>query len=256
MGNDGLMSGNWSIWGAAANTHRSAWNGRNFEYYSEDAILSNVMCAAVIEGSLKYGIIIGPKHFAFNDQETQRSGIAPYMTEQKARENELRAFQGAYEDKGALGIMTSFSRIGATPVNGHIGLLKNILRGEWGFKGLMSTDMMNSAGYFRPEMIIASGVTQIADFSTNETMQQVTSTWNYMTSELVQKNPGFVALAREAMKYQLYAFANSEVASVSFEKVTPWWETAMNAAQYGFLGLGILSCLLYLVSSMKKKEEK
>ena len=256
MGNDGLMSGNWSIWGAAANTHRSAWNGRNFEYYSEDAMLSNVMCAAVIEGSLKYGIIIGPKHFAFNDQETQRSGIAPYMTEQKARENELRAFQGAYEDKGALGIMTSFSRIGATPVNGHIGLLKNILRGEWGFKGLMSTDMMNSAGYFRPEMIIASGVTQIADFSTNETMQQVTSTWNYMTSELVQKNPGFVALAREAMKYQLYAFANSEVASVSFEKVTPWWETAMNAAQYGFLGLGILSCLLYLVSSMKKKEEK
>ena len=215
MGNDGLMSGNWSIWGAAANTHRSAWNGRNFEYYSEDAMLSNVMCAAVIEGSLKYGIIIGPKHFAFNDQETQRSGVAPYMTEQKARENELRAFQGAYEDKGALGIMTSFSRIGATPVNGHIGLLKNILRGEWGFKGLMSTDMMNSAGYFRPEMIIASGVTQIADFSTNETMQQV-----------------------------------------SFEKVTPWWETAMNAAQYGFLGLGILSCLLYLVSSLKKKEEK
>ena len=92
---------------------------------------------------------------------------------------------GAFEDKGALGIMTSFSRIGATPVNGHIGLLKNILRGEWGFKGLMSTDMMNSAGYFRPEMIIASGVTQIADFSTNETMQQVTSTWSYMTSELV-----------------------------------------------------------------------
>ena len=256
MGNDGLMSGNWSIWGAAANTHRSAWNGRNFEYYSEDAMLSNVMCAAVIEGSLKYGVIIGPKHFAFNDQETQRSGVAPYMTEQKARENELRAFQGAYEDKGALGIMTSFSRIGATPVNGHIGLLKNILRGEWGFKGLMSTDMMNSAGYFRPEMIIASGVTQIADFSTNETMQQVQSTWNYMTSELVQQNPGFVSLAREAMKYQLYAFANSEVASVSFEKVTPWWETAMKTAEYGFLGLGVLTCALYLVSSMKKKEEK
>ena len=256
MGNDGLMSGNWSIWGAAANTHRSAWNGRNFEYYSEDAMLSNVMCAAVIEGSLKYGIIIGPKHFAFNDQETQRSGVAPYMTEQKARENELRAFQGAYEDKGALGIMTSFSRIGATPVNGHIGLLKNILRGEWGFKGLMSTDMMNSAGYFRPEMIIASGVTQIADFSTNETMQQVQATWNYMTPELVQANPGFVELARQAMKYQLYAFANSEVASVSFEKVTPWWETAMNAAEYGFLGLGALSCVLYLICSMKKKEEK
>ena len=256
MGNDGLMSGNWSIWGAAANTHRSAWNGRNFEYYSEDAMLSNVMCAAVVEGSLKYGIVIGPKHFAFNDQETQRSGVAPYMTEQKARENELRAFQGAFEDKGALGIMTSFSRIGATPVNGHIGLLKNILRGEWGFKGLMSTDMMNSAGYFRPEMIIASGVTQIADFSTNETMQQVTSTWSYMTSELVQQNPGFVELAREAMKYQLYAFANSEAASVSFEKVTPWWETAMNAAKYGFLCLGVLCCALYLVSSMKKKEEQ
>ena len=120
----------------------------------------------------------------------------------------------------------------------------------------MNSFLKSEFAIYVPKMIIASGVTQIADFSTNETMQQVQATWNYMTSDLVKQNPGFVALAREAMKYQLYAFANSEVASVSFEKVTPWWETAMNCAKFGCLGLGVLFCCLYLISAMKKKEEK
>src|SRR5699024_1872579 len=102
------------IWGVASNIHRTPYNGRNHEYYSEDPMLSNYMSVATVEGALNYGVIIGPKHFAFNDQETQRSGVAPYMTEQKAREGDLRAFQGAFEDAGALGGMVTFSRIGAT----------------------------------------------------------------------------------------------------------------------------------------------
>jgi beta-glucosidase len=255
LGNDGLMSGNWTIWGVAANLHRSPYNGRNFEYYSEDPMLSNYMAAETVKGGLLYGVIIGPKHFAFNDQETQRSGVAPYMTEQKAREGELRAFQGAFEDAGALGGMTSFTRIGATPVNGSWGLLKGILRGEWGFKGLFSTDMAANLGYFRPEMCIYAGVTMIADFSTDETMAQAAESWPYMTAESVAKDEQLIEYARENMKYQLYAFANSAAQNVKTVRVTVWWETALSASIIGSFAISAVFLALYAFFAFKRKEE-
>lgn len=254
VGNDGLWSDNLLIWGVAANIHRSPYNGRNFEYYSEDAMLSNYMAAATVTGALNYGVIMGPKHFAFNDQETQRSGVAPYMTEQKAREGELRAFQGAFEDAGAIGAMTSFSRIGATPVNGSWALLKNILRGEWGFKGLLSTDMVNNTGYFRPEMCIYAGVTMMADFSTGETMDQVIESWPYMTMNLISQDEQLVTYARENMKYQLYAFAHSAAQNVATEKITPWWETALNGTIYVSIALSAVSLALYALYFAKGKK--
>ena len=256
MGNDGLWSGNVLIWGVAANIHRCPYNGRNFEYYSEDPMLSNYMAASTVAGALNYGIIIGPKHFAFNDQETQRSGVAPYMTEQKAREGDLRAFQGAFEDAGALGAMTSFSRIGATPVNGSWGLLKNILREEWGFKGVLSTDMVNNAGYFRPEMCIYAGVTMMADFSTDETMEQVTENWSYMTMNLISKDEQLVTYARENMKYQLYAFAHSAAQNVATVSITPWWGTAFNITTYASMALAAIFLGLYAVCMVKGKKEE
>lgn len=258
MGNDGLWSGNWLIWGAAANIHRTPFCGRNFEYYSEDPMLSNYMSSETVKGALDYGVIIGPKHFAFNDQETQRSGVAPYMTEQKAREGDLRAFQGVFEDAGALGAMASFSRIGATPVNGSWNLLKNILRGEWGFKGLLSTDMVNNVGYFRPEMCIYAGVSMMADFSTGETMQQVTESWPYLTMNLIGQDEQLISYARENMKYQLYAFAHSAAQNVETVNVTPWWETALYTTIYGSAILAALCAVAYIycVTKGKNKEEE
>ena len=79
-------------------------------------------------------MIIAPKHFAFNDTEINRSGIATFMTEQTARENGLRAVQSVVEDAGTLGMMTTYNRIGITAGNAHYGLLMNILRGEWGIQ--------------------------------------------------------------------------------------------------------------------------
>lgn len=259
VGNDGLWSGNWLIWGAAANIHRTPYSGRNFEYYSEDAMLSNYMAAEVVSGAIEYGVIMAPKHFAFNDQETQRSGVAPYMTEQKAREGDLRAFQGTVEEAGALGMMTSFSRIGATAVNGSDELLNNILRDEWGFKGILSTDMVNNTGYFRPEAAIMSGVTMLADFSTGETMTEVEESWPYFTMDLAGNDEVLVDAARDAMKYQMYAFAHSAAQNVKTEVVTPWWETAINVGKYLGLIVGLLSLGLYVNtvarSNRGKKEE-
>ncbi len=256
MGNDGLMSGNFLIWGTAANIHRCAFNGRNFEYYSEDPVLSNYMTTETVKGALEYGVLVGPKHFAFNDQESQRSGIAPYMTEQKAREGDLRAFQGAFEEAGALAAMTSFSRIGATPVNGSWGLLKNILREEWGFKGILSTDMVNNTGYFRPEMCIYAGVTMMADFSTDETFAQVSESWPYITEELIAGDEQLVSYAQENMKYQLYAFAQSAAQNRATLQVTPWWESALYGGIYGGFALSVVFLGFYIMCLVKNKKEE
>ena len=256
MGNDGLMSGNFLIWGTAANIHRCAFNGRNFEYYSEDPVLSNYMTTETVKGALEYGVLVGPKHFAFNDQESQRSGIAPYMTEQKAREGDLRAFQGAFEEAGALAAMTSFSRIGATPVNGSWGLLKNILREEWGFKGILSTDMVNNTGYFRPEMCIYAGVTMMADFSTDETFAQVSESWPYITEELIAGDEQLVSYAQENMKYQLYAFAQSAAQNRATLQVTPWWESALYGGIYGGFALSVVFLGFYIMCLVKSKKEE
>lgn len=256
MGNDGLMSNNLLIWSVGANVHRSAYNGRNFEYYSEDDMLSNYMAAATVAGALEKGVMVGPKHFAFNDQETQRSGVAVYMTEQKAREGDLRAFQGSFEDVKGLAAMASFTRIGATPINGSVAILDNILRKEWGFNGILSTDMNNNPGYFRPEMIVNAGVTMIADFSTDETMQQVTETWPYLTTELVQKDESFVNTLRQNMKYQLYAFANSAAQNIKTTFVTPWWEKALKASIYGTGVLGLVSATMYVLNMFRTKKEE
>lgn len=256
MGNDGLMSGNWLIWAVGANVHRTAFNGRNFEYYSEDDMLSNYMARATVDGALEYGVLVGPKHFAFNDQETQRSGVATYMNEQKAREGDLRAFQGAFDEGNGLAVMSSFSRIGATPVNGSVAVLTNILRNEWGFEGLISSDMNNNPGYFRPEMLINAGVSMIADFSTNETMKEVTETWPYFTVELIKKDGAFIAKARENMKHQLYAYAHSAAQNVQTIRVTPWWETVFYAAMGGSALLALVFGGLFLHQGRKSQKEE
>ncbi|CUX45866.1 glycoside hydrolase family 3 N-terminal domain-containing protein [Clostridium sp. C105KSO13] len=219
-------------------------------------MLSNDMACATVEGALKYGVIVGAKHFAFNDQETQRSGVATYMTEQKAREGELRSFQGAVEDSDILGMMSSFTRIRAASVNGSVALLRNILRDEWGYKGLISTDMVNNTGYFRPEMCIHAGVTMMADFSTNETMQQVTESWPYMTKELISKDENLASMAKDDMKYQLYAYAHSAAQNVKTVEVTPWWEMTMNVIFYISIGLSVLSLALYAAFFIKGKKEE
>lgn len=166
MGNDALFVGLTILWGPSMNTHRTGYNGRNLEYYSEDPILTGSLAMEYSIGALEKGLIAAPKHFAFNDQETNRAGVSPYLTEQRARENELRAFQIAFEatkydtdekDVGLLGVMTSFSKIGPCEVTCSEGLLTNILRGEWGYRGYIVSDLNDDTDYFA--QAINAGIT-------------------------------------------------------------------------------------------------
>lgn len=166
IGEESLFVGISILWGPGLNTHRHAYNGRNGEYYSEDPILSGVAAMEFSIGALEYGLVAAPKHYAFNDQESERGGVSPYMTEQRAREVELRAYQYAFEatkydtedyNAGMRGLMTSFSKIGGVECTTSVGLMTEILQKEWGFIGYAVTDIYDDTDLYGS--VLASGVT-------------------------------------------------------------------------------------------------
>lgn len=125
----------------AMNCHRTPFNARNFEYYSEDALLSGKMAAATVRGAREEGIVCFIKHFALNEKESSgRNQLLTYCNEQAIREIYLKPFEIAVKEGEASGVMTSFNYIGNTWAGAHKALLTDVLRGEWGFEGVVSTD--------------------------------------------------------------------------------------------------------------------
>ena len=132
--------GRTGIWGVSTNIHRLPYNGRNWEYYSEDGFLAGKSTAAETRGLVKHGITVYTKHFALNEMEKNRNGVNTWANEQSIREIYLKAFEAGITEANGNGIMTSFNRIGCTWTGAHIGLLQNVLREEWGFIGVTATD--------------------------------------------------------------------------------------------------------------------
>ena len=142
----------------AMNIHRSAFAGRNFEYYSEDPLLSGKTAAQAAAGAKEHGVYSYIKHFALNDQESGRElMLCTWSTEQAIREIYLKPFEIAVKEGGAQAVMSSFNYIGTTWAVGHEGLLNRVLRDEWGFQGMMLTDFFMGMGYMDAEQGIRSG---------------------------------------------------------------------------------------------------
>lgn len=254
-GNSCLWVERYDLWGSGLTLNRTPYNGRNYEYISEDPMLTNVIGREVIQGCSDKGIINGPKHMGFNDQEHNRAGISAYMTEQKFRETDLRGFEGALSDAFGMGVMIAFNRIGATNASHHVGMIQKIVRGEWGFKGLISTDMMNNYLYFNAESMVMAGITQVADFAADNSHINlgeggVDAVWPHISLETVSKDANLVEQARENLKYQLYIFANSAILNISTQRVNTWWDTALTVTTYASSILAVLFFLAWVVLTL------
>lgn len=139
------------------NLHRSAQGGRNFEYFSEDPLLSGKMAAGIVSGAQSKGILTFMKHFALNEQEVNaRTGVNVFANEQAMRELYLRPFEITVKEGGANGAMTSFINIGGLWSGGNEQLLQEVLRGEWGFQGVVSTDAV-LGGFMDPKLAVRYG---------------------------------------------------------------------------------------------------
>ena len=259
----GRVMGNYSLWanlpiwwGCGTNLHRSPYNARNHEYYSEDAVLTAFQGAALVRAGLEYGLLVAPKHIAFNDTEVNRIGVSMFMTEQSARENELRGTQSAIEDARALAAMSSFNRVGATPDNAHTGLLVNILRGEWGFEGLLSEDAIPWTNYQVLKEAVLNGVTMTTKTG-EETMESVASNWPFWTVENLEKDANLRAALKRSMTYQAFALANSNAmdgmsSDSRLVRVRTWYDNLLTGLQIAFAVLSVLALLGY-VKSLKKR---
>ncbi len=234
LGESALMFELGAMVGPGMNIHRHAYNARGFEYYSEDPVLSGYTGSAVTQGAQSKGCMVNIKHFAFNDQENDRDGIAVFMNEQAARELELRNFQQAFEasgkpasmandetayTQGALGVMLSFNRIGAIAVGANKGLMQNILREEWDFKGYNVTDFSGVAPKASPKEAIQNGVTAFCGMGVSV---------NYWNEDALKNDANLCAAIKLDLKYNLYALVhslamngyNSSTRTVQLD--TPW----------------------------------
>ena len=256
MGEDGMAAGKNGMYGPAANTHRTAYGGRNFEYYSEDPFISSSIGASECVGIQSKGIIVYEKHFALNDAETHREGNGTWSNEQATREIYLEAFRGIMSsDQGnAHATMSGFNRLGTKWCGSSTELMNNVLRGEWGFDGFVATDMDNCnnnvlcTGYMYPAAAITGG-TDIYDGVGNPANHN-------RANQLAEyrDDPYVMTKLREAAEHVVYAVANSAamngVSKDAYTRdVTPWWKATLIGATAAFAVLTVAAVAMWVLNA-------
>ena len=250
VGEEGLVgkestSTPYSGWYApAVNIHRSPFAGRNWEYYSEDGLLSGKLAAKVVEGAQGKGLYCYVKHFAINDQETDReyNGILVWANEQAMRELYLKPFELTVKDSDAHGMMSSFNRIGTKWAGGSYALLTQVLRDEWGFEGMVITDYSLNTYTHVDEMIRAGG---------DLFLTQEPKSFN-MADDATQ-----VTLLRNATKNILYTVVNSNAMAVQVLGYKPaLWKVVTNWVDVGLIVLLLLGLVLAVLKDKKLKAKK
>ena len=232
----------------AMNIHRSAFAGRNFEYYSEDGVLSGAMASHAIMGSQEQGVYAFMKHFALNDQETNRCGmLCTWATEQAIREIYLKPFEACVKNADCHAVMSSFNYIGNTYAGNCPELLINVLRNEWGFVGMVLTDYYGVYGYQDADHLIRNG----GDFC----LVNYDTETNHLTDTT---SATALVCARQACKNILYTVANSRAYyPENLNPGMPTWEKVMiGVDMVGVLALIALEILVAKKGYAKRKKEE
>lgn len=214
------------------NMHRSAFGGRDFEYYSEDSLLSAQMAVAETTGILDAGMYPYIKHFVLNEQETNRNGIlCTWTTEQAMREIYLKPFEEcvkAYPD-GRIALMSSYNYIGTTWDGACAALLQNVLRDEWGFKGMVISDYFGNYGYMDADKAVRGGTDMMLGTAGNEAI---------LTD---QTSATSILAMRQATKNIFYTTVNSS----AYESYTPG--TIPGWLRNTYIVDGVIAALLVVI---------
>lgn len=230
----------------AMNTHRSAFAGRNFEYYSEDGVLAGRIAANAVIGAEKYGVYAYIKHFALNDQETNRNVmLCTWANEQSIREIYLRPFEIAVKDGGAKAVMSSFNYIGAEWAGASSALCNTVLRDEWGFRGFVLTDYFGVYGYMNSDQAIRGGTDCMLvayDTETNHVKDTGSATG--------------VKAMRQACKNIMYTVVNSRAYDAeNLNTGLPTWQIMAIVIDV-VLGAAIIGLEVLTVKSYRKAAKK
>nr|AGS52903.1 beta-glucosidase [uncultured bacterium contig00019] len=227
------------LYAPAMNIHRTPFSGRNFEYYSEDGFLSGKMGAAMVRGINSTNTYTYIKHFALDDQETNIIGLAIWSNEQAIREIYLRPFEITVKEGKSRAVMSSWNRIGTRWTGANKALLTDVLRGEWGFLGVVITDNAMLGNFMDPDQAIEAG---------NDLMlNSMSSTFQSSDSSYGRQN------MRKASRNILYVVANSNAldnAAPGGVHLWLWVLIFVNLALFSLIALG------FVKASAKKKPGK
>ncbi len=235
------------IYGPACNIHRTPYCGRNFEYYSEDSILTAKTVEPEVKAIESTGVFVMTKHFALNDQESGRYGISTWANEQSIREIYLRGFEGSILGGGS-GVMTSFNRLGVTWAGADYSLMTTVLRKEWGMKGMAVTDCSVFAGFMDITMGVLAGQ-DIWDGSGSAG-----------TLKGYENDPAVVHCMQKATKHIVYSISHSIAMNgikenTKFVSITSWWLVLLIVLTFVFLAIAIASTVMLLLEKKHVKKE-
>lgn len=250
IGEDALWVNAQSWYSPAMNIHRTPYGGRNFEYFSEDGILSGYIAEYEVKGCNSKGLLPHLKHFAFNEQDTNRFGVSTFMNEQAIRELYLKPFEYAVTKGEASGVMSSYVRIGTTWVGASYSLLTEVLRNEWGFRGQVITDCILS-GYTYDN--VRDGVLAGNNLWLTTNKEVVRGLEKYAKNDLELR-----LAIREACHEILYAATKSSAMNGLSETTqvvisNTWWQNILLVSNL-FFGIATLICIIisiYTKSIMK-----
>ena len=243
LAEDARAAGKTGLYASGVNIHRTPFGGRSAEYFSEDPYLSGIASMYEIQGMQAKGVIAHVKHYAFNDEESERNGICIWLNEQEAREIMLEPFRYSLSaDLGnAHAVMTGFNRVGTDWAGANRHLLMNILRDEWGFDGYSITDMASSNGAIY--MTFQDGLPRGTDC--------YLGTGSGAALDEFKNNASFAARVREACHRILYAVGNFSCAmnGLSGESLVatsmPWWQIALLSAMAVLAVLTAVSAVMW-----------
>ena len=244
IGEDCLWAGYSGLYGFGCNIHRGTYNGRAFEYYSEDPVLSGYITAYQVQGIRSEGVYVYMKHAILNEQEKNREGVNTWCNEQAIRQIYARSFQIAIEEGGAENLMTGFNRIGVVWTSQH-GFINSVFRDEFGMQGFAVSDYWQS-GY----MDLVGGILGGCALPDGDTANTAENSTLYTYSE------GYGNLAwamREETHRILYIAVNSVAmngysASTRFNTITPQWINLLNGVRSGVTVSFGLAVAFYLTT--------
>ena len=261
-GEESLYCGVACVNAPGANINRTPYGSRASEYMSEDAILNYNVAANIVGQARRKGLIMNIKHCMLNNQETGRQRIETYCDEQAIREIYIKPFEGALTKGHGLGIMTSYNRIGARYAACHEPLMMNVMRGEWGYKGLIIDDALpgsNTDNYSNGPAMLHTGTDLFClDGGRGGELKQ----W-------VEGNDDGTILKdlQRANKYVMYAISRSWMGGIRVsaeeiqESMNPWWKKTVNGLVIGTTAVAAVLVAAYVFFEVfdivaKKKADK
>lgn len=256
MGNEGAETALSGWYAPAANLHRTPYNGRYFEYFSEDGLLSGYMAAYTIKGAASANMYCYLKHLALSEMGINPVGVNVWITEQALRETYLRPFEIAVKDGGANAMMSAFNNIGATWAGGNKALLTDILRNEWGFRGTVITDWSNGTSTMPPNQGIRAGndIWLNPNDSVDRPLNRGDATDIYLARNSAHNM--LYTICNTYYRYTQYDPADGEFAANvgirNVDDVFPWWVPVLVVLNVLVFGIVIFEVVYIVLKGVKR----